>query len=230
MALCTCGSRVRRHQSLEQSRCRNDRNSGVTLAKWLYEGIENLRINYADVVQRGMEVMVSAPRNFYRATNPQRVFDKLLECRKRWDEMAQFERSGQTEQFLHSLSAFLECFRTTANRLYGVVETQSGYQTMKALESQLNSHPQIGYLIDRAISESHGDGPVIWKRYNIVISETMQKYPPRLSPRFGDATRWVRFRSRFEPTTVQTQTVGTDWQFAGNSASLVELCRIALDE
>jgi hypothetical protein len=174
---------------------------------------------------------VSGKRNFYRATDPRRVLDKLVEGRKRWEEMARLERSGQTEEFVHSLSAFLECFRTTANRLYGVVETQSGYQTMKAVESQLNSHPQIGYLIDRAISESHGDGPVIWKRFNISVSETMQKYPSRLSSRFGDATRWVRFRSRFEPATVQTQTVvGTDWQFAGNSASLVELCRVALDE
>jgi hypothetical protein len=162
---------------------------------------------------------VSGKRNFYRATDPRRVFDKLAEGRKRWEEMARLERSGQTEEFVHSLSAFLECFRTTANRLYGVVETESGYQTMKAVESQLNSHAQIGYLIDRAISESHGDGPVIWKRFNISVSETMQKYPSRLSSRFG------------EPATVQTQTVvGTDWQFAGNSASLVELCRVALDE
>jgi len=174
---------------------------------------------------------VSGKRNFYRATDPRRVLDKLAEGRKRWEEMARLERSGQTKEFVHSLSAFLECFRTTANRLYGVVETESGYQTMKAVESQLNSRPQIGYLIDRAISESHGDGPVIWKRFNISVSETMQKYPSRLSSRFGDATRWVRFRSRFEPATVQTQTVvGTDWQFAGNSASLVELCRVALDE
>jgi hypothetical protein len=82
------------------------------------------------------------------------VLDKLAEGRKRWEEMARLERSGQTEEFVHSLSAFLECFRATANRLYGVVETESGYQTMKAVESQLNSHPQIGYLIDRAISES----------------------------------------------------------------------------
>ena len=119
---------------------------------------------------------MSGKRNFYRATDPRRVLDKLAEGRKRWEEMARLERSGQTEEFVHSLSAFLECFRTTANRLYGVVETESGYQTMKAVESQLNSRPQIGYLIDRAISESHGDGPVIWKRFNISVSETMQKY------------------------------------------------------
>ncbi len=174
---------------------------------------------------------MSAARNFYRATNAQRVLDKLVECRKRWEEMAHLERSGQTEQFLHSLSAFLESFRTIANRLYGVVESQSGYPRMKALEAQLNSHSQIGFLIDRAILESHGDGAVIWKRYNIAISETMQKYPSRLSSRFGDATRWMRLRSRFEPMTVQTQTiVGADWQFAGNSANLLELCRIGLDE
>jgi hypothetical protein len=174
---------------------------------------------------------VSGKRNFYRATDPRRVFEKLKECRKRWEELAELERSEQTEEFLHSLSAFLDCFRAIANRLYGVVENQSDYKTMKALESQLNSHPQIGYLIDRAILESHGDGAVIWRRYNISISETMQKFPSRLSSRFGDATRWVRFRSRFEPASVQTQTVvGTDWHFAGNSANLLELCRIGLDE
>jgi hypothetical protein len=174
---------------------------------------------------------VNATRNFYRATNPQRVLDKLVECRKRWEEMAQLERCGHTEQFLHSLSAFLESFRTIANRLYGVVESQSGRSAMKALESQLNRHPQIGFLIDRAILEAHGNGAVIWKRYNISVSETMQKYPSRLRSRFGDATRWVRFRSRFEPAVVQTQAVvGADWQFAGNSANLLELCRIGLDE
>jgi hypothetical protein len=162
---------------------------------------------------------------------PRRVFDKLAEGRKRWEEMSGLERSGQTEEFIHALSAFLECFRTIANRLYGVVETQSGYQAMKALESQLNSHPQIGYVIDRAILESHGDGPVIWRRFNVAVSESLQKYPARLQSRFGEPTRWYRRQSRFEPPTVGTRAVvSTDWQFAGNSASLLEMCRIALDE
>jgi hypothetical protein len=174
---------------------------------------------------------VSGNRNFYRATDPRRVFDKLTEGRKRWEELARLERSEQAEEFIHSLAGFLECFRAIANRLYGVVETQSGYQTMKALESKLNAHPQIGYLIDRAILESHGDGPLIWKRFNIAVSESMQKYSPRLQSRFGEPTRWYRRQSRFEPTAVRTQTVvSTDWQFAGNPASLVEMCRIGLDE
>ncbi|HKV24659.1 MAG TPA: hypothetical protein VJN93_08725 [Candidatus Acidoferrum sp.] len=172
-----------------------------------------------------------APRTSYAATNPQRVLDKVRECRYFLAEMSAHESAEETDRFWFSLSAFLKSFRSIAYRMYGVTETQTDRDQMKALERQLNAHPRIGFLIDSANLEVHGDGAVIWKRYNISIPESMQKHRPRLSPRFGDATRWKRLASPFEPVAVQTQmVVGTDWQFAGNSASLLELCHIALDE
>jgi hypothetical protein len=172
-------------------------------------------------------------RKIYTATNPQRILDKARECRYFLSEMSEHERAGDTDKFIFSLSAFLKSFRSIAYRLYGITENQSDRDQMKALEKQLNDHPQIGFLIDRANLEVHGDGAVIWKRFNISVSDDMQqKYPPRLQSRFGGPTRWMpRFRSRFEPVTVPTQTVaGSDWQFAGNSGGLLDLCRNGLDE
>jgi len=174
-----------------------------------------------------------ASRKIYTATNPQRILDKARECRYFLNEMSEHEKAGDTDKFMFSLSAFLKSFRSIAYRLYGVTENQSDRDQMKALEKRLNDHPHIGFLIDRANLEVHGDGAVIWKRFNISVSDDMQqKWPPRLRSRFGDATRWMpRFRSRFEPATVRTQTVaGSDWQFAGNAEGLLELCRNGLDE
>lgn len=172
-------------------------------------------------------------RKIYIATNPQRIFDKARECRYFLSEMSEHERAGDTDKFMFSLSAFLKSFRSIAYRFYGVTEKQSDREQMKALEKQLNDHPQIGFLIDRANLEVHGDGAVIWKRFNISVPDDMQqKYPPRFQSRFGDPTRWMpRFRFRFEPAAVQTQTVvGSDWLFAGNSHGLLELCRNGLDQ
>jgi hypothetical protein len=94
---------------------------------------------------------VSASRNFYTASDPQRVFDKVQECRRALAKMEQIDRAGSEEEFLDALGHFLESFRTISQRFYGVVEKQSGRPRMKALEAQLNSHPRIGFIIDRAV-------------------------------------------------------------------------------
>lgn len=175
---------------------------------------------------------MSALRNFYRATNPQRVLDKIRECRTFLAQIAEHERSGDRDKFLNSLSSFLAAFRTIASRLYGVVEKQLGRADMKALEARLNSHPRVGFLIDRAILEAHGDGAVIWRRFTVSVSDDIQtKWPSRWSSRFGNRDRWPsRFASRFHSTVRIHSIVGADWQFAGHSSNLLELCRNGLDD
>jgi hypothetical protein len=177
---------------------------------------------------------MSAARNFYTATDPQRVFDKVHECRRALAKMEQIDLTGSEQEFLDSLGHFLESFRTVSQRFYGVVEKQSGRRRMKALEAQLNSHPRIGFIIDRAILETHGDGATIWRRFNVSVFDNMQeRWPSRWSSRWGRSTeRWPsRFGSRFHPT-VQTHAITRkDWQFAERlSTSLLELCRGGLDD
>ncbi len=104
---------------------------------------------------------MSAVRNFYTASSPQRVFDKVQECRRALAKMEQIDRAGSEEEFLDALGHFLESFRSICQRFYGVVKKQSGRPLMKALEAQLNAHPRIGFIIDRAILETHGDGATI---------------------------------------------------------------------
>lgn len=172
-------------------------------------------------------------RNFYTASNPQRVHDKVQECRRALAKMEQIDRAGTEQEFLDSLGHFLESFRTISQRFYGVVETQSGRPRMKALEAQLNSHPRIGFLIDKAVQETHGDGATIWRRFNVSVSEDMQgRWPARWESAWGVHTeRWPpRFQSRFEPTVRTHAILGKDWQFAERHASLVELCRDGLDD
>src|SRR6266851_376178 len=177
---------------------------------------------------------MSAARNFYTASDPQRVFDKVHECRRALAKMEQIDRTGSEQEFLDSLGHFLESFRTVSQRFYGVVEKQSGRPRMKALEAQLNSHPHIGFIIDRSIIEAHGDGATIWRRFNVSVFDNMQeRWPARWSSRWGRSTeRWPsRFGSRFHPT-VQTHAITRkDWQFAERlSTSLLELCRSGLDD
>lgn len=177
---------------------------------------------------------MSAVRKFYTASNPQGVLDKLQECRRALARMEQIDRTGSDQEFLDSLGHFLESFRTVSQRFYGVVKKQSGRPRMKALEDQLNSHPRIGFIIDRAVLETHGDGATIWRRFNVSVFDNMQeRWPARWSGRRAQgAERWPsRFGSRFHPTAQTTVLTGRDWQFAERlSTSLLELCRIGLDD
>lgn len=177
---------------------------------------------------------MSAARKFYTASDPQRVLDKLQECRRALARMEQIDRTGSDQEFLDCLGHFLESFRTVSQRFYGVVKKQSGWARMKALEAELNSHPRIGFIIDRAILETHGDGATIWRRFNVSVFDCMQeRWPARWSGRRGrGAERWPsRFGSRFHPTAQTTVLTGRDWQFAERlSTSLLELCRSGLDD
>jgi hypothetical protein len=180
------------------------------------------------------QVAMNVIRNFHTASNPQRVLDKLQECRRAWTKMVEIDRSGNEEELLDSLGHFLESFRSVTQRLYGVVEKQSGRPRMKVLEADLNSHPHIGFIIDRAVLETHGDGAVIWRRFNISVSDDMQaRWPARWESARGlHIERWPsRFESRFEPTVRTQAIVGKDWQFAEQPrTSLLELCRAGLDD
>jgi hypothetical protein len=67
---------------------------------------------------------MSAARNFYTASDPQRVFDKVQDCRRASAKMEQIDRAGSEEEFLDALDHFLESFRTISQRFYGVVESK----------------------------------------------------------------------------------------------------------
>jgi hypothetical protein len=175
---------------------------------------------------------MGATRNFYRARNPQRVLDKARECRYFLDEVAEHENAGSIDKFMYSLSAFLKSFRSIAYRLYGVTENQSSHDEMKALESQLNAHWRVGFLIDQANLEVHGDGAVIWRRFNVSVSDDIQeRWPSRWSSRFRGGDRWPsRLISRFRPPVRTQAIVEADWQFAGKSSSLLDLCGNGLED
>ena len=98
----------------------------------------------------------------YQATDPKRVWDKLRDCKQILREMATHQDEKDTDKLMRSLSAFLWEFRTTANRLTGVLKTQHGEVAGEKLWTQLKSHAEIGFLIDRANCETHGDGAVVW--------------------------------------------------------------------
>src|SRR5437879_302323 len=99
----------------------------------------------------------------YSATKPERVIDKVKECHIFFDAMAEHEQMRDTTKFLYSLGGFLISFRSIGYRLYGVVEKQSGKQVKEALEIRLHDHRDIGFLIDRASMEVHGDGVIVWQ-------------------------------------------------------------------
>jgi hypothetical protein len=141
-----------------------------------------------------------AARKTYTANDPKQVVYKLNECRYFLDQMGTHDKAGETEQFKYALSAFLKSFRSIGYRLCGVTKNN-------ALLSQLKAHPTIAFLYDKANLEVHGDGPTIWKRFNIQIADNM------------------RYESRFY-STLQTQAItGTDWQFSDHSSNLLTLCR-----
>ncbi len=159
-----------------------------------------------------------AARKTYTANDPKQVVYKLNECRYFLDQMGTHDKAGETEKFKYALTAFLQSFRSIGYRLCGVTKNN-------ALLSQLKAHPTIAFLYDKANLEVHGDGPTIWKRFNIQIADNMREHwPTRWRPRFVD--RWMaRYQSRFN-STLQTQAVmGTDWQFSDHSSNLLTLCR-----
>jgi hypothetical protein len=161
------------------------------------------------------------------ARTPERVFDKVRECRYYLVQIAEFERVLDTEKFLFSLSAFLSAFRTTAYRLYGVVEFRDGKSAKQNLKARLHSTPSIEFLLSKGITETHGDGAVVFHRYTVSTAA---------SPGYRPASRWERcedrWRSRFESRwpMPNVKVSPVDWQFQGSSENLVALCHDALTE
>jgi hypothetical protein len=165
---------------------------------------------------------------FLGAQNPERVLDKIRECRFFLAWMADHERASETENLLFCLSAFLSAFRSAAYRLYGVAETQRGKAAKFALKNQLHAHPTIGFLIAKSNVEIHEAGVTVWQRYTVSVGDSIAtKWPSRWNRR---VERWSsRFESRFQES-VQTHLTVRDWQFAGNPSNLIVLCHDALGD
>jgi hypothetical protein len=161
------------------------------------------------------------------ARTPERVYDKINECRFFVARMAEYEQSADTpEHFLYCISAFLSEFRTAAYRLYGVTKAQRGKAAQAALRNELHAHPQIGFLLSKSNVEVHEDGVRVWQRYNLHIGESMQ---------WRGSSRWNRNNDRWssrveERYPVQTTVAVKDWQFEGNQSNLIVLCHDAVAE
>ncbi len=160
---------------------------------------------------------------------PERVVDKVRECRFFLARMADHEGVGETENFLFCLSAFLSAFRSIAYRLYGLTEMQRGEVAKVALKNQLHAHPQIGFLIGKSNVEIHEDGVTVLQRCTVSVGNSITtKWPSRFWSRRTE--RWPsRFESRFQKG-VQIHVTVKDWQFEGNQSNLIVLCHDALDE
>jgi hypothetical protein len=157
-----------------------------------------------------------------RATNPERVLDKVRESRFFLVQMDNHEKALDTEKFLYCLSAFLSAFRTITFRLYGVTEHKHSKEKARLLLSQLKNHPEIGFLMSRRDVEVHEDGAVVFQRFTVhaadPVPQVMDKYADRFASRFG---------SRYAQGVVIRRAAG--WQFAGNPKNLIELGHDALD-
>lgn len=154
------------------------------------------------------------------ATNPERVWDKVRECRFFLIQMAEHEKAKETDKFLYCLSAFLSAFRTIAFRLYGVVQRRFDGAAKHALKNRLHSHAEISFLIERTNVELHEDGVLVFERFTVHGVDHF----PRETGRFSG-----RFRARFGPRLGIVIHPAEGWQFAENPMNLVELCRDGLE-
>jgi hypothetical protein len=163
-----------------------------------------------------------------RTTNPEGVLEKVGEARYFLARVPDHENDSNEEDFLRSLSAFLNAFRTITFRLKGVTEHKHGKEKADLLYGQLWDHLGIGFLIRQRDVEVHQDGAVVFRRYTIhpgnLVPEFMDKYAHR--DKYAD-----QFVSRFGTRTgagVVIRYVG-GWEFKGNPKSLIELGHDALD-
>ena len=163
----------------------------------------------------------------YQATDPKRVWDKLRDCKDILREMATHQDEKDTDKLMRSLGIFLSEFRTTANRVTGVMKTQYGEVAGRNLWTQLQSHAEIAFLIDRANCETHGDGAVVLPRFRIEGPLPMrERWPSNLSAaRF----RTERYPPKW-PTAPRVIKKPNDWRFHERPENIVALCRCALLE
>jgi hypothetical protein len=150
---------------------------------------------------------------YQKAKNPDRIVEKIYECRYFLALMADYEEKLDAEKLLYCLSAFLSAFRTSAFRLYGVTEHKLGRPASRALQTQLRSHPEIGFLLSRTNVEVHEDGVVVHPQYALeVIEGASSRWAPKM---VRDPSRWRSLnRSRYGEAVVARRAAG--WQFAGN--------------
>jgi hypothetical protein len=162
---------------------------------------------------------------YQKAKNPDRIVDKIYECRFFLTLMAEYEKQLDTEKFLYCLSAFLSAFRTTAFRSYGVTEHKLGKPASHALQLQLRGHSEIGFLLSRTNIEVHEDGVVVHQLYTTeVVEKSTSRWEPKTA--YGPE-RWRSLnKSRYGEAVVIRRAAG--WQFAGNPKNLIELCHDAL--
>lgn len=154
------------------------------------------------------------------AENPQRVFDKIGECRFFLSLMAESE-NREPQKFMYFLSAFLSAFRTVCYRLYGVVGKQYGEAGKLALKTVLRSNTKITFLSSRRDTEVHSDGAKVWRRFNLQFAESMNAEP----------SRWTRVFDRWSSRHKDgPRVMYRDWHFDGDNSNIIELCRDALDE
>ncbi len=153
----------------------------------------------------------------YKATNPQRVFDKVRECQYFLVLMADHERVLDTEKFLFCLSAFLSAFRSAIFRTYGVIESRCGGAACRALKNSLRN-TNIGFLKDATDLEVHGDGVTVRQRYTVHTIAVPDSVPERWRSKFGESGFGSRFGSRYRkvpavPRAMAGSSQAVDWQF-----------------
>lgn len=145
---------------------------------------------------------------------PERVRDKLRECRFFLSKAARYDDAPGAEKFLYYLSAFLSAFRTAIYRLTGTV----GCPRKKA---ELREHPTIGFVWTRADVETHEGSTRVLKRY---IESDYDSKTPRFGGRF---IRKARHHSRFK--TPSKTRVREGWRFEESSDNLMAVCDNAIN-
>jgi hypothetical protein len=172
-------------------------------------------------------VLTKSKKHKYEATDPKRVWDKFRDCQQILCEMRGHEEAKDTDKLMRSLSAFLSEFRTTTNRLIGVVKNQHGEMAGTKLWKQIKTHSEIRFLIDRANEEIHGDGALVWPRFRIDVPLPMrERWPSKLSVARWRTERWTPKW----PTAPRVVKEVNDWRFQQRPENIVALCGHALLE
>lgn len=148
------------------------------------------------------------------AKNPQRVLDKIEECRFFWVKMCDSADAENPQELLYFLSAFMAAFRTTVYRLYGVTKHLLDESTKEDLQRRVEQHPEVSFLVNSTHCEIHGDGPTIFRQF-IVRPE------PGFPSRLGEAKRYGG--TYYRAGVIITERNG--WQFVGHRKEILQLCR-----
>jgi hypothetical protein len=156
------------------------------------------------------------------AKTPERMWDKLGECRFFLKKMTESEHAKETQDFLYYLSAFMAAFRTVAYRLYGVTENRSGISAKLALRDKLHGHPEINFLLASTNVELHEDGVMVFPRFTVRSAGPGTEAADRFASRFLSRYGWRQGHG-----VVIEQTGG--WQFDGNPKNIHDLCEEALE-